>query len=426
MPSFDFVPIKLKFLPVDLYLECKIFSRKPGEAELPEDEFALLCENQTMTGKLIDRLKRSIFPDTKIYIERKYVVDELFDKGHLLGFKEEEVTAIRNHENPWESQKAVTKIPKRPAPKPKKETNFDANDVSKSVLSIQQAEQFKEIIHEYNLLKTESEDMLKTAAKTGKIDKEKGEKVTRDIQTQIRIADNALIIRAINQIRNADEYLHTHCMNVALLNGLMGKWLNYNETQQSELVETGLFHDLGKVGISDAIIHKPEPLSPDELKEMKKHPVLSMEMLMKSGVRNKAILEGVIQHHERVNGTGYPKGLPARDICEYARITAISDTYDAMVTKRVFTDSHSPFEILSEFQQGSYSELDFNYINVFIDCMVEELKGKEIIMNDGREARVVFVDPRHLRHPMVEIDGKIVKTDDSFYCARMKNILEDG
>lgn len=425
MPSFDFVPIKLRVLPIDLYLACKIYSRKPGDSDNPEEEFSLLCENQTMTEKLLDRLKRSIFPDTKIYIERKYVIESLFDKGHFLEFKQEEVEAIRRHENPWEKKETVSKIPKS-KPKAKKEVHFDASDVSKSVQSIQQAEKFKEVIHEYNLLKTESKEMLDTAVKTGKINKEKGAQVTRDIQAQIKTSDTALVIRAINQIRSVDEYLHTHCMNVAILNGLMGKWLNYDETRQSELVETGLFHDLGKVKIAEEIIHKPDPLNPEELQEMKRHPVLSMEMLMKSGVRNKAVLEGIIQHHERVNGTGYPKGLPARDICEYARITAISDTYDAMVTKRVFADSHSPFEILSEFQQGSFSELDFNYINTFIDCMVEELKGKEIIMNDDREAKVVFVDPRHLRYPMVEVDGEVVKTDDNFYCVRMKNILEEA
>jgi HD-GYP domain-containing protein (c-di-GMP phosphodiesterase class II) len=125
-----------------------------------------------------------------------------------------------------------------------------------------------------------------------------------------------------------------------------------------------------------------------------------------------------------VNGTGYPKGLDTKEICEYARITAISDVYDAMVTKRNHKDSHSPFTILHEFAQGGYSELDIKYVNTFVDCMVEELKGKEIIMSDGREAVVLLVSPRRLLYPIVEIEGKVVMTNEELYCVRMKEVLD--
>ncbi|MCL2070853.1 MAG: HD domain-containing protein [Oscillospiraceae bacterium] len=430
MHSFDFVPVKLRTLPLDVYLECKIYSGKPEESDGTDAGFSLLCENQTVTQRLLDRLKRAIFPDTRIYIDRQYVIGALFSKGHYLGFSEADVTAIRNHENPWEKKKRPAPIPVKPAPKPKDSPKpgkkIELEIVGAKIFQDKlRVEKFKKTIEEYNITKDIAENMINTAAETGKVDKKQGEEITRNIQKQVNSTETALVLRAINQIRSADEYLHTHCMNVAYLNGLIGKWLEFDEIRQNELVETGLFHDLGKTQIAPEIMQKVEPLEASEFDEMKKHPVLALEMLMKSGMRNKAVLEGVIQHHERVNGTGYPKGLAANDICEYARITAISDTYDAMVTRRVHAESHSPFRILHEFEQGSYSELDFRYVNVFISCMVEELKGKEIIMNDGREAIVLYVNPSRLLYPIVEIDGTIIKTDDEFYCARMKNILED-
>ena len=419
MPSFDFVPVKLGKLPLDIHLECGIYSKK-------DEDFSLLCEDVSVNEKLLDKLKRATFPGTTAYIDRKDVIKHFFDKGHFLGFDEKDVAAIRNDESPWKARKPIPIVvaPVVKSPLSPQKGSFVTDSSAKVLLDKKRVEKFKEVIEEFNVLKNETEDLIKTASETGKVDKEKSEKISKDIQTQINATEASLIISAINQIRSVDEYLHTHCMNVAMLNGLMGKWLDFDQDAQSELVETGLFHDLGKIMMSPEVIHKTKPLKPNEFDELKKHPVFSVEMLVKSGLRTESVLEGVIQHHERVNGTGYPKGLLARNICVYARITAISDTYDAMVTKRIHADSHSPFEILNEFQNGSYSELDFNYVNVFINCMVEELKGKEIIMNDGREAIVIYVNPRNLLYPMVEVDGTVITTDDKLFCARMKNILD--
>jgi HD-GYP domain-containing protein (c-di-GMP phosphodiesterase class II) len=95
-----------------------------------------------------------------------------------------------------------------------------------------------------------------------------------------------------------------------------------------------------------------------------------------------------------------------------------------MVTNRYHDDAHSPFEILDAFAKGGYSELDIRYVNVFINCMVDELQGKEIVMSDGSEGVVLLVDPRRLLYPIVEIDGRVVSTDETLYCVRMKNVLE--
>ncbi|MCL2755261.1 MAG: hypothetical protein FWD35_06070, partial [Oscillospiraceae bacterium] len=141
------------------------------------------------------------------------------------------------------------------------------------------------------------------------------------------------------------------------------------------------------------------------------------------GVRNKGILEGVIQHHEKVNGSGYPKGLDSKSICQFARITAISDIYDAMVTKRVYKEAVSPFVILNDFMKTGYSELDIKYINIFVNCVINELKGKVVIMNDGSEGVIRMVNPRKLLNPLVEIDGEVITTDDKLFCTKMKNVL---
>ncbi|MCL1866461.1 MAG: HD domain-containing protein [Oscillospiraceae bacterium] len=434
MPSVDNVPIRLRSIPLDIYLECKVYSKKPANdtdsdalTTPDEEEFSLLCENQFITKALIERLKRTVFPASKVYIPRQSLITNLFDKGHMVGYSEQEAEEIRNGGNPWSTSSSpsvnlsainVKKAApaKKPAPKPESNANFFKEKF--------RIKRFGEVINLYNKTKDITEDMVRMVSVDGKIDRERSAEITNDVQTQVNTTDVSLIVQTINQIRTADQYLHTHCLNVAFLNGLMGRWMMYDAVRQNELVETGLFHDIGKLSLPKEILNKPGELTPEEFQEVKRHPILSSEILMKSGMRNKAVLEGVVQHHERINGTGYPNGLDLKKICEYARITAISDTYDAMVTKRFHDDAHSPFVILNEFSRSEYSEFDIRYVNIFINCMVDELQGKEIIMNDGREAVVLLVDPRRLLYPIVEIDGKVVSTDEHFYCIRMKNVLE--
>ena len=257
MSAIDYVPARLRSLPIGVHLECKVHFRKP------DGEYALLCEGQTITQELIDRFKRVIFPETKVYISRKFVVSDFFDKGHSLGFVEEDIQAIRNHENPWEKKRSFNptvapgldltppkKTPKSdkasvlPTEKPKPPKKKELTKEEKAALELKK---LKEVIKIYDKTKVITKEMIDMVAETGKIDRKQGEQLTKDIQAQVNQTDPALIVQTINRIRSADEYLHTHCLNVAFLNGLMGKWLNFDPVRQNELVETGLLHDMGKL-----------------------------------------------------------------------------------------------------------------------------------------------------------------------------------
>jgi len=416
----DFVPVELRSLPLDVRLECGVFNKKSASAD-EKDDYSLLCEDQTITQTLLDRLGRTLFPETKVHIDRQYVIGSLFAHGHFLGFSQQEVLSIRNGESFWIDTSSRAEIsPAAPvavaAPKPEPEPA----EKPEPKAALKTAKTYSEIVKEYEDTKVIVDQLIKDVAKEGKVDKEQGTAIAEDIQQQINSADTTLIFQTMNRVRNEDEYLLTHSLNVAFLNGLIGKLMKLSPTKQFELVEVGMLHDVGKLKIDPAILNKPGKLTKEEFDEIKKHPALSLEVLLKSGIRNQSVLEGVVQHHEKVNGTGYPKNLDAHEICEFARITAISDIYDAMVAKRVYKEACSPFVILNEFGKGGYSELDIKYVNIFIECMIEELKGKEVIMSDGREATVLLVRPRQLLYPIVEIEGKAITTDEELYCVNIK------
>ncbi|MDD3428996.1 MAG: HD-GYP domain-containing protein [Oscillospiraceae bacterium] len=271
----------------------------------------------------------------------------------------------------------------------------------------------------YTAIKDNVRNMLASVAVSGKIIPEEVESYQATIAQQVLSADDSLIVQCLNNVRRADEYLYTHSTNVGVLNGLIGRWLSLVKEDIQKLIKIGLLHDLGKLRISEKILNKPGALTNAEFEEMKKHAVFSYKILESSGEQDEQILEAVLHHHEKMNGTGYPDRLHAAQISLFARITSVSDVYDAMVAKRVYKNSNSPFEILQQLSEGSFSYLDRNIVNVFLKYMPQHLSGKYCILNNGAVAKIKLISPRNLRYPIVALDDEIIPTDEELFCVCM-------
>jgi len=248
------------------------------------------------------------------------------------------------------------------------------------------------------------------------VDKNLTQVLSSSIKDKIMLADAADILQVINGLKNEDDYLYTHSTNVAFLNGLIGKWLKLPESDINKLTKIGLLHDLGKIMIPDEILNKPAKLTPEEFEIIKTHPTHSFNILVQSGETDVDILLGVRSHHEKVNGTGYPDKLPFEKITLFARITTISDIYDAMVSKRPYKKLHSPFEVLTEFAEGRFNDLDTHLINVFLTNMPKELIGKNTLLSDGSIATVVYINPANYSFPIVKVGEKVFTTSPEVRC----------
>ncbi|MCL2638073.1 MAG: HD-GYP domain-containing protein [Oscillospiraceae bacterium] len=393
--AVEYIAVSIDNIPVGLELDCKAYVKK-GE------EFAYLCENVTITDALLERFRKAADdpdnPDNPVvYIASNYL-EAFLKRGVDLGWVPE-------------PEKEPEPVAEAPPPKPKK-----------SVKPPPPSPEFEEVKRQYIETKVKAESMFAKIAESGKVDSGSTDDFVLEIGEKLETNDISLIIDSINNIRSVDEYLHTHSLNVAFLNGLMAKWLRYDKKRHDELVKTGLLHDIGKLLIPDSILNKPARLTKEEFETIKKHSVLSFEMLVNSGIREKALLLGIVQHHEKLNGSGYPHGLTAKDITDFARITSISDIYDAMIAKRAYKDAQSPFTILENFAEEGYSMLDIKLVKLFIDCMIGELKGKFMVLSDGSVAKVAMVNERNLKYPMMELeDGTIISTTPELYCVRMYN-----
>ena len=138
---------------------------------------------------------------------------------------------------------------------------------------------------------------------------------------------------------------------------MIGKELGFDEQKCSELKRAALLHDIGKIGIPDRILNKPERLTDEEYKEMKSHVVKGGEIL-KSFTKIDNIEEGALYHHERYDGKGYVHGLKGEEIPLNARIIGIADAFDAMTANRVYRKKLDMDFVIGELKKGRGTQFD--------------------------------------------------------------------
>ena len=158
-------------------------------------------------------------------------------------------------------------------------------------------------------------------------------------------------------LRTSSDYTYKHSLNVAILSVLIGIGMGMRQSALKELATAGLLHDIGKIGIPDRILNKPERLTDEEYKEMKSHVVKGGEIL-KSFTLIDNIEEGALYHHERYDGKGYVHGLKGEEIPLNARIIGIADAFDAMTANRVYRKKLDMDFVLGELKKGRGTQFD--------------------------------------------------------------------
>ena len=173
-------------------------------------------------------------------------------------------------------------------------------------------------------------------------------------------------IKAISGAVDArDPYTSGHSSRVTKISLEMGKELFIGDEELKVLEYATLFHDIGKIGISDSILNKPEKLTQAEYDLMKKHPLIGIQILQGIEFLEES-LPIIKHHHERVDGKGYPEGLKDKEIPLGARILAIADTFDAMTTDRPYRKGVSEKDAIEEILRNKGSQFDSELVDVFL------------------------------------------------------------
>lgn len=229
-------------------------------------------------------------------------------------------------------------------------------------------------------------------------------KETREI---IALSDDPVhTFRMLRRVRRYDDLTYIHSLNVAILCHEFANWIHMPEEEQDILTLAGLLHDVGKMGIPGKIIKKAGLLTEEEYELIKQHPQKGYDFLKKHPL-DERIMNAALMHHERCDGSGYPQGLKADEIDDFAKIVAIADYYDALTSARVYREPHCPFEVFRMLQQER-DKFDFTYLAVFMEGVASFYIGCEVVLSNQKRARMVDTNPTDQSNPIVKMDGLIV------------------
>lgn len=189
----------------------------------------------------------------------------------------------------------------------------------------------------------------------------------------------------VSKIREKDNYTSDHCMNVAILAMVFGRSLGANLEEIKRLGISGLLHDIGKMRIPDSILNKEGKLSDEEYQIICQHPKLGREILLSDRTVPSAAIDACYNHHENLDGSGYPNKKKAAGISDVSRIITICDVYDAITSDRIYKKGQTSQAAMKILYNNRGQKFDAQLVEAFIKCIgtypagsIVELRSREV------------------------------------------------
>lgn len=274
-------------------------------------------------------------------------------------------------------------------------TEVDHDDT----LERERIEKVKEVEQQFSKFSFNIGSIFESMEMTRKTNMDEVRSFAKTIQDQLN--SPSAVIRNIVLYGSGKDSIYRHSVNVAALCYIMGGWLGFDENEINLLTYAAILHDFGKTKIDPNILNKPGTLTSKEFEIIKSHPVLSYNYVKEIPYLNSAVSYGVVMHHERLDGSGYPLGLKDEKIHKFARIIAIADTFDAINSNRLHKSKQSPFIALEVIKKESLGKLDYEYCKVFIEHVTNYYMGESVLLNNGNVCKIIQIDVNNLARPML-------------------------
>lgn len=219
----------------------------------------------------------------------------------------------------------------------------------------------------------------------------------------LEIKDNKELLSILADMHVHDQYIFTHSYNVTLYSLAIGMELKLSQKQLEILGLGAILHDVGKIDVSLDVLLKPGKLTEEEYEEIKKHAECGFQILKGVGTIPLLVAHCAYQHHERNNGSGYPRGLHEKDIHYFGKIIAVADVFDAVTSNRIYRKAMLPHEGLEILYSGSGTLYDQEIVEAFRKSVAIYPVGLTVILNDKRVGIVSKQNTGVSDRPIVQI-----------------------
>ena len=239
-------------------------------------------------------------------------------------------------------------------------------------------------------------------ARMGKaVDASGAQRLVQEITDSVTRNPGALI--SLARLKTADDYTYMHSVAVSALMIALARQLGLSEEETRLAGLAGLVHDLGKAMMPSEVLNKPGKLTDEEFAIIKGHPEEGYKLLLEGNGANEAMLDVCLHHHEKVNGTGYPKGLKGPEISLFAKMGAVCDVYDAITSNRPYKAGWDPAESLRQMATWAEGHFDPAIFQAFVKSLGIYPIGSLVRLSSGRIGIVIDQSKKSLLSPVVKV-----------------------
>ena len=230
--------------------------------------------------------------------------------------------------------------------------------------------------------------------------------ILRDVSSLYAQKTTLNLFDILQTMTSLDDAVYVHSLNVALIARGIGRWMGLDAETLNVITLAGYFHDIGKLAISPAIMNKKGKLTDEEFEIQKTHALEGKKILSKIPNIDSRILAATLQHHERNDGSGYPRGLSGDEIDPIASVIAVADVYDAMTTARVYRGPLCAFQVIAAFEKDGIQKYSPKVVLTFLSRLAGAYQSARVLLSDGRRCNVVYIHHHNntMSRPIVQFD----------------------
>ncbi|MDI6893078.1 MAG: HD-GYP domain-containing protein [Bacillota bacterium] len=243
--------------------------------------------------------------------------------------------------------------------------------------------------------------VLEGVARGERPDPGKVAEVVRAVIWELR--QSADVVLSLSALRCHDDYTCVHSVNVCILAGVLGIAMGLPDGELTDLALGAILHDLGKIRVPRPMLGKPGPLGEEEWVQVKAHPMEGYHLMVRCVGSGYLAAHAALDHHERLNGSGYPRGLTGREITLIGRMVAIADVFDAMTSDRVYRCRVPPHLCLAHLREQRGELYDASLVDRFCERIAPYPVGSLVRLSTGELAAVVGCEAGNLSSPRVRL-----------------------
>ena len=211
------------------------------------------------------------------------------------------------------------------------------------------------------------------------------------------------ILRGIHQYVQREDYIYHHAVAVGVTSSLLAKGLELEKGACTQAALAGILADCGMAKLPSQLLKKESSLTEAEFKSMRAHPVLGLQMIKDATLMKPEAKLAVLQHHERLDGTGYPSGEAAGKLPLMSRIVAVADVYHALVSDKMYRNRITPFKALDILKEDSFGKYDIAVIRALNGLIADLPLGSQVMLSNGEQAEILFTNPESSTRPLVKL-----------------------